>query len=319
LSKIEANKLELYYDEFDFEKMIGRVVDIIRFRTEEKKQRLTVSIDDNIPRQLIGDSQRLAQVIANFLSNAVKFTPERGDITLAASLLHEEDGVYTIRTAVTDTGIGISPEQQKRLFHSFQQAEAATSQKFGGTGLGLVISKNIVEMMGGQIELESEPRIGSTFAFTFKAECGAGSPPVALAEAGGGSDSNGIFRGCRVLLAEDVEINREIVLAILEPLLLQIDCAENGARALEMFAESPDSYDLILMDVQMPEMDGFAATRKIRALDSEKAKTVPIIAMTANVFREDIAECLAAGMNGHLGKPLDFSKLVEVLRKYLLT
>jgi signal transduction histidine kinase len=317
MSKIEANKLELYYDDFDFTQMIGRVVDIIKFRTEEKKQKLTVNIDQAIPRVLVGDSQRLAQVVTNFLSNAVKFTPDGGSIALETSLLREDNGVYTIRTAVTDTGIGISPDQQKRLFHSFQQAEAGTSRKFGGTGLGLAISKNIVEMMGGQVALESAPEKGSTFSFTFKAERGAEDAYTEQTKADEYSDFAGIFQGCRVLLADDVEINREIVLDILAPSLLQIDCAANGVQAFEMFAQSPDDYDLILMDVQMPELDGFAATRKIRGLEGEKAKTVPIIAMTANVFREDIEECLAAGMNGHLGKPLDFNKLIEVLRKYL--
>jgi signal transduction histidine kinase len=316
LSKIEARKLELFVEEFEFTKMIRRVIDIISFRAEEKKQKLTVNIDQAIPPLLLGDDQRLAQVITNFLSNAIKFTPENGEVALEARLLNEDQGLYNIRVAVTDTGIGISPEQQKRLFQSFQQAEAETSHKFGGTGLGLAISKNIVEMMGGQVELESEPEKGSTFSFTFKARRGTGKAD-GLGQAEEDSDNAGLFAGYKVLLADDVEINREIVLALVEPMLLQIDCAENGRQALEMFTEAPDDYDLILMDVRMPEMDGFEATSKIRELDSEKAKTIPVIAMTASVFREDIEECLAAGMNGHIGKPLDIKEFVEALRRFL--
>ncbi|MDR0220044.1 MAG: response regulator, partial [Lachnospiraceae bacterium] len=253
ISKIEANKLELFMAEFELAKTLQRVFDIIKFRSDEKKQEFVMEIDEAIPRTLIGDAQRLAQIITNLLGNAVKFTPEAGTVKLAARLLGaDENGVCTVQITVTDTGIGISPEQKARLFQSYQQADATTYSKFGGTGLGLAISKSIVELMGGEIWVESEMDKGSSFIFTFKAERGAG-----------------------------------------------------------------EAYHLILMDVQMPEMDGHVATRRIRSLDVPGAATIPIIAMTANVFREDIEECLASGMNGHLGKPLDFNKLMEVLRRYL--
>jgi CheY-like chemotaxis protein len=413
-----------------------------------------VHIDKAIPRILIGDDQRLAQVITNLLGNAVKFTPERGGITVDARLVSEENTICTIQIGVTDTGIGVSAEQQARLFTSFQQAEGSTSRKYGGTGLGLAISKRIVEMMGGRIWIESEVGKGSTFVFTIQANRGTdekrgllasgvnwgnirvlvvdddpdvrgyfteiaggfgissdavadGEAAISLIDERGGYDlyfvdwkmpgMNGIeltrkikesgkdnsvvimisaaqlgeieadakqagvskflakplfpstiadlineclgaetvaaaessqsaetddFGSCRIILAEDVEINREIVLTLLEPTGLHIDCAENGALALKMYCESPAQYDMIFMDVQMPEMDGYEATRQIRAFEAsrqgkEPLKAVPIIAMTANVFREDIEKCLEAGMNDHLGKPLDLDEVLTKLRKYL--
>jgi signal transduction histidine kinase/CheY-like chemotaxis protein len=318
MSKIEANKLELSFAEFDFEATIQKAVDVINFRIEERHQNLSVHLDKKIPRRLMGDDQRLAQVITNLLSNAVKFTPEYGSVKLDASLISEKDGISTIKIRVTDTGIGISEEQQARLFSSFQQAESNTSRKFGGTGLGLAISKRIVEMMGGKIWIESELGKGAVFSFTIRARRGA--------EDHSGTDSGRaarlrpetyIFEGCHVILAEDVEINREIVLSLLEPTLLSIQCAENGTEAVKLYRENPELWDLIFMDVQMPEMDGYEATRCIRALDTPTAKTIPIVAMTANVFREDIKKCIDAGMNDHVGKPLNFDEVLNKLYLYL--
>jgi signal transduction histidine kinase/ActR/RegA family two-component response regulator len=360
MSKIEADKFELSAAEFNFEKMLQKVVNVINFRIDEKKQHFTVHIDNNIPRILNGDDQRLAQVIANLLSNAVKFTPEAGSISLDTCFLKEENGLCTIQIEVADTGIGISEEQQSRLFTSFEQAERSTSRKFGGTGLGLAISKRIVEMMGGTILIKSESGKGSVFTFTVQIKRGVkpdADAPVSSAEgaaasvlpesdslrntdtlqrdAGAGDAEHSAsaetppadnFRGRRILLVEDVEINREIVLALLEPAGLEIDCAENGMEALQKFSEAPDKYDMIFMDVQMPEMDGYEATRKIREFENEKnqRKTdvefpqgIPIVAMTANVFREDIERCLEAGMNDHIGKPFNFDDVLAKMRKYL--
>ncbi len=448
MSKIEANKFSLSVYEFTFERMIQRVVDIINFRVDEKHQKLTVHIDQAIPRMLIGDEQRLAQVITNLLTNAVKFTSDSGSIHLEATLLNEQNGICSLQVSVRDNGIGISSEQLGRLFSAFEQAEASTTRKYGGTGLGLVISKSIVEMMDGKMWVDSELGKGSTFYFTahlarggeekrrllgpdvnidnarmlavdddpdilefFKEAAGqigiacdtAQSGAQALSRidgtgtydiffidwsmpemdgveltrsirATGASDavvimisatewsviqdealSAGVnmfvpkplfvssiaacideclgisgkdeanepdeevsFEGHTILLAEDVEINREIVIALLEPTSLNIDCAGNGAEAVNMFAAAPEKYDLIFMDVQMPEMDGFTATKTIRESAAPRASDIPIIAMTANVFKEDIEKCLAAGMNGHLGKPLDIDEVIDVLKKYLL-
>jgi signal transduction histidine kinase/ActR/RegA family two-component response regulator len=361
MSKIEADKFELSVAKFNFEKMLQKVVNVINFRIDEKKQHFTVHIDNNIPRILNGDDQRLAQVITNLLSNAVKFTPEAGSIRLDTCFLKEENGLCTIQIEVADTGIGISEEQQSRLFTSFEQAERSTSRKFGGTGLGLAISKRIVEMMGGTILIKSEPDKGSVFTFTVQIERGVetdADAPVSSAEGAAASvpsESDSLrdadtlqpdtgaedaaehsasaetppadnFRGRRILLVEDVEINREIVLALLEPAGLEIDCAENGTEALRKFSEAPDKYDMIFMDVQMPEMDGYEATRKIREFEKEKnqRKTdvefpqgIPIVAMTANVFREDIERCLEAGMNDHIGKPFNFDDVLVKVRKHL--
>ena len=331
MSKIESGKFEISSTAFDFEKMLQRVITFASFRADEKNQKLTASADGDIPQNLIGDDQRLAQVITNLLGNAVKFTPDGGSIRVDAALEGEADGVCTLRISVSDTGIGISPEQQGRLFSSFQQAESSTARKFGGTGLGLAISKSIVEMMGGRIWVESELGKGATFSFTVQAGRGeqqgaipdigdvmsgvgaAGRPRAAEEQALSGNR----FEGRRILLAEDIEINREIVLALLEPARLKIDCAENGAEAVRMFSAAPEGYDMIFMDVQMPEMDGYEATRRIRALEIPRAKEIPIIAMTANVFREDVDKCLAAGMNGHLGKPLDCDAVMNALEIYL--
>ena len=450
MSKIEAGKFELSQEDFNFEKVLQKVVDVVNFRVDEKQQKFTVRIDKAIPDTLVGDGQRLTQVITNLLGNAVKFTPEYGSIDLNTQLLSENNDICTIKIAVSDTGIGISPEQQLRLFQAFQQAESSTTRKFGGTGLGLSISKNIVEIMGGEIWVESEPGKGSTFAFTIPVKRGAnkkltlldsdinldsvrilavdddadilaffkrlmqefsvscdttasGEDALLLVEQHGAYniyfidwkmpgidgieltrrlkeracvpgktivimisatewgmiedeakmagvdkfiskplfpsaiadiinectgnrreqamevplDASVYLEGKRILLAEDVEINREIVLALLEPMQLTIDCAETGAEAVNMFIENSELYDIIIMDVQMPEMDGYEATRRIRSLDIPKAKTIPIVAMTANVFKEDVEKCLSAGMDDHLGKPININDLLEKLELYL--
>jgi signal transduction histidine kinase/CheY-like chemotaxis protein len=333
MSKIEADRLELSPAEFDLKALLQKVVNVINFRAEERHQTITVSFDENIPRNLIGDDQRLAQVIINLLGNAVKFTPEKGSIFLDAGLEKTMGDVYTLRIAISDTGIGVSEEQQARLFNSFEQAENSTTRKFGGTGLGLAISKRIVELMQGKIWVKSELGRGATFAFTFETQKGTEEIPAAKANgttASSGAETENMqadngelpeeiekFTGFRVLLVDDIEINREIVMAMLEPASLEIECAENGAEAVKLFSEHPERYDIIFMDLQMPEMDGFEATTCIRALDIPKARQIPIVAMTANVFREDIEKCLAAGMNDHLGKPLDFDEVLGLLHRYL--
>jgi signal transduction histidine kinase/CheY-like chemotaxis protein len=322
MSKIEADKLELVPTEFHFTETVHKGVDVLAYRMEEKKQRFSLNLDENIPPFLIGDDQRLVQVITNLISNAVKFTPENGSISVNAKLADVKGTQFVIQIDVLDSGIGMSKEQQGRLFNSFQQADSGISRKYGGTGLGLAISKRIVEMMGGRIWVESGQGKGSVFSFIVSFEKGSSEaenmPSVEKA-----SDEAVDFSGKSILLAEDVEINREIVLALLEPTGLSIDCAENGLVAVNLFTENPGKYSLIFMDVQMPEMDGYEATQKIRAFEikspggSESAKHIPIIAMSANVFKEDVQRCLAAGMNDHVGKPLDFNIVLEKLRRYL--
>jgi signal transduction histidine kinase/CheY-like chemotaxis protein len=324
MSKIEANKLELSSEGFSFGGMLRKAISVNNFLIEAKHQDFTLDVDRNIPYGLVGDEQRLMQVVTNLLTNAIKFTPEGGAIRLDARLEDERDGDCIIRVSVTDTGIGISAEQQARLFTSFQQAESSTSREFGGTGLGLAISKRLVELMDGRIWVESEPGAGSTFAFTVRLrradeglrDAGAGSPGRTR-DGGPVEQKVDDLSGYHVLLVEDIEINREIVLSFLEPTGVQVDCAENGEKAVEMIREHPGRYDLIFMDLQMPKMDGYEATRRIRAMDAAREKEIPIIAMTANVFREDVEKCLACGMNDHVGKPLDRERVLDKLREYL--
>ncbi|MCL2801830.1 MAG: ATP-binding protein [Treponema sp.] len=355
MTKIEADKLELSPANFVFKKMLDRVVNVISFRVEEKSQKLEVYIDSAIPKNLYGDDQRLAQVITNLLGNSVKFTPESGLINLEAKLLEEKDGFCTIQFMVKDTGIGISIEQQEHLFEPFNQGESSTTRKYGGTGLGLSISKNIIDIMGGSIWIESKPGEGAAFFFIVKIACSReklNEDKEPLLKDNKNKTTDGIFAGKNILLAEDVEINKEIVISLLEHTQAEIDWAENGKEAVRMFSESPDKYDLIFMDVQMPEMDGYEATRRIRELENQRSdstesaqdkdstsfaadksmefakqtpkqllkfpKGIPIIAMTANVFKEDVEKCLKAGMNAHIGKPVNNDEIMEKLQSYIL-
>jgi signal transduction histidine kinase len=323
MSKIEEDKFELSYTEFELNTMIQRVINIFEFRFGEKKQIFSMNLTPDLPKRIITDDQRLAQVVTNLLSNAVKFTPEGGSIMLTARRLEDKDRNFcTLEIAVTDTGIGIPKEQQGKLFDSFVQVDSSISRKFGGTGLGLVICKKIVELMNGKIWMESEKGKGATFTFTIRAEIGTsgvtGDAAVKAPDGGAPDNADNIdFHGKRILLAEDVEINREIVITVLQPMRLEITEAEDGQRVYDLFCANPDAYDLIFMDIHMPGVDGYEATRLIRTFNHPKAKTVPIIAMTANVFREDIERCHAAGMNDHIGKPLDFNAVKAILKQYL--
>jgi len=326
MAKIEANKLELSFVDFSFEKMIQKVVTVISYRADEKQQTLTININENVPKIIIGDDQRLAQVITNLLSNAVKFTPEGGYITLFASLIGEYGDECELRIDVVDTGIGISPEQQRNLFKSFGQAESETSRKFGGTGLGLDISKRIVELMGGRIWIESELGKGSSFIFTIKArrsdkpvEYFTMQPDRDLNRDANSGNASGSFEGMRMLIVEDIEINREILNSLLANTGLLIENAENGEEAVNMVKTASHKYDIILMDVQMPVMDGFEATGIIRSLPGCERGMLPIIAMTAHAFNDDIENCLNAGMDDHLSKPLDVERIFEVLYTHLIT
>ncbi|MCL2718470.1 MAG: response regulator [Lachnospiraceae bacterium] len=448
MAKIEANKLELTPIEYDFERMLQKVINVINFSVDEKEQTLFVDVDKNIPRFVIGDDQRLMQVITNLMSNAVKFTPEGGRINLYTALTGEVNGECELRITVTDSGIGISSEQQDKLFHAFEQAESGISREYGGTGLGLVISKRIVELMDGEIWVESELGKGSQFIFTVKVGRSKKNPSSLLApgvnwetvrilavddmpevreqfinmfkqlkincdvaadgveacniiEKNGGYDIyfidwrmprmdgleltrqikarndgrpsvvimitamdwefvkieateagvdrhivkplfsssiidaineclgtarnhaegsefvDGEFAGKRMLLAEDIEINREVLISLLKDSGIIIECAENGLEAYNKVMEAPDKYDVVFMDIQMPKMNGHEATRRIRALPALQGVNLPIIAITANVFKNDIEDCLAAGMDAHLGKPLDIERVYHVLRKFL--
>ena len=334
IAKIESGKFELHLGPFSFGAMLARTLSVFTFRMTEKRQDFTLTVDPEIPDCLVCDEQRLAQVIANLLSNAEKFTPDGGAISLEARLKERSGGRCVLEVAITDTGIGIDPAQSERLFLSFEQADAGISRKFGGTGLGLAISRRIVELLGGSIEVHSEPGKGSRFVFTVAvteaaSDCvpesgGRDESPHMATPADGESVEAPLaerlrpYAGTRLLVAEDVEVNREILAALLDGSGMELDFAENGRIAVERFAAAPERYGMILMDIQMPEMDGYEAARRIRAMEHPWAGDIPVIAMTANVFREDVEKSLQAGMNSHVGKPLEFEHVIQVFAQYLL-
>jgi len=305
---IEDNKLCLSFSEFSFSAMMGDILNKAKMDAKTKHQSFTSHIDPSIPGMLIGDERRLSKVIQNLLANAIKFTPERGSVQINALARAVENETLTLHIEVIDDGMGMSKEQQEILFLPFEQADGGIDRKFGGVGLGMAISQHIVGLMDGEIWVESELGQGTKAAFTVKMRL----KTLEAKESGPVT-----FEGKTALLAEDVEINREIVMAMLEETGLQIECAVDGREAVDIFSASPEKFDIIFMDINMPEMDGVEATRRIRSLQTPKGTAVPIIAMTANVLAGEIESYLAAGMNDHVGKPLDYEKLIELLRKYL--
>ncbi len=460
MSKIDSGKFEITLHPFDFEQMMRNVFNVIQVKLEEKKQNLHFDFNRIFKNKIISDELRLSQVLINLLNNAIKFTPQGGGITLV--IREEQDGTGKVsgktdtllssclHIEVIDTGIGISREQQERLFQSFEQADGSITRQYGGTGLGLAICKKIISLMGGDIWVDSEEGKGSRFIFefpvswgdpipaagilrkaapvsrilvvddaedvrmyfknvldTFSLSCdtaasgeealalvmnslrekktynmvfidwnmpgmnggdtarelrrllgedlpvvmisvsdwtdieeGAKSYGIAhflpkpvlpstlyntiveltddtLIQAAGPGTDTPDWQGKTILLAEDIEINQEIVVALLDGTGASVICADNGEIALELFQQNPDKYDLILMDMQMPVMDGICAAEKIRGLDIPAAKTIPIVAMTANAFKEDEQRCFDAGMNGHLAKPLEVESFFRVLDSYL--
>ncbi|MDR0723179.1 MAG: response regulator [Treponema sp.] len=450
MSKIEANKLEIINEEFELEHMIQHVFNVVQVKMDEKGQEFCVDVENAFTRMVISDELRLSQVLINLLTNAVKFTPDQGKISLSVHQTPIDGDTARLHIAVADTGIGITDEQKTWIFRSFEQAEGNTTRKYGGTGLGLSISKSIVNLMGGTIWVEDNPGGGSTFLFEiiikwgkvcradklpkrlrrilhilvvdddtetldyfenmlkdFSLNCdkaSSGEQAVKMAEchvrkgmpydlvfldwkmpgmdgvetareitriiggksiivmisAASQSEIRGVlslmgitnflpkpvlpstlyntivslmgyqretaledemeipaydWSGKRLLLAEDMEVNREIVMGILEDTGITIEWAENGIRAVEMFNQR--NYDIVLMDIQMPLMDGFDATRSIRTLEKPNAAGCPIIAMTANAFKEDVRACLAAGMNSHISKPIDVKHLFDTVSAYL--
>lgn len=312
MSNIDADKFTLTPGKLDFKKMIDRIIEAFKFKVEIRKQNFTVKIADTIPQFIVADEQRLSQTISNILSNAVKFTHDGGDIFFTAENVFEDEHTCSIQFTVKDNGIGISKERQSALFSPFEQADGGVARKYDGTGLGLIIAKRIAEMMGGSITIDSEPGKGSSFVLE-----------VTVKKAGTEVENDnipedGLFAGRNILLAEDVEINREIILSLLEHTDAGFITATDGAEAFETYAADPEFFDLILMDINMPVMDGYNATRCIRNSGLPGSDIIPIIALTANMFQEDIDKCLDSGMDGHIGKPVDAGKLIAQLKKHLL-
>ena len=273
-----------------------------------KDQTLIAEVDPSVPDILIGDERRLAQVIENLLSNAGKFTPNGGTVTIAAKAVENADGFLTARIDVTDDGVGIPADKQAAVFSAFEQADGGISRKYGGAGMGLYLSKTVVEMMGGAMWFTSAPGVGSTFSFTFKSKIG-------RPDAGAGAPAS--FAGVTMLLVDDVDINREIVIALLEETQMNFVCAENGREAVELYGGDPAKFDIVFMDINMPVMDGVEATRRIRSLGAPECARVPIIAITANTNPDEVESYLAAGMDDHLGKPADFEKIIRMIDLYV--
>ncbi len=315
LSKIEAGKLQLEHIEFDGSDVLEKVASLFGERLQEKGLVFHIEVP-HVPFKFIGDPIRLSQMLINYLSNAVKFT-EKGSITLRARVMEETDQDLLVRLEVEDTGMGISPEDQSRLFTAFEQADNSITRKHGGTGLGLAITKHLAELMGGEVGVESTPGQGSTFWFTARLGKGQMQSDQTAAGAVEPISLNEMLRrnhaGKRVLLAEDNELNRDLVDEMLSGTGLELDFAEDGKEALEKAQSS--TYDLILMDMQMPEMSGVEATKAIRQLPAYA--TTPIIAITANAFKGDRQICLDAGMNDHLAKPLKQQELHQALLDWL--
>ena len=317
MSKTESGKFALASEPFSVLSAADEVRQIIGQRCTEKGITFNCHTDD-LPDNIVkGDRLRINQVLINLLGNAVKFTDKDGQVGLAVHADAEDEAGITFSYTVTDNGIGMTEEQISRLFRPFEQADSSIAARFGGTGLGLAISQNLVNQMGGEIVVESTPDRGSTFSFTLTFEKTDETPIEAFRISEQGSLN---LSGHRILLVEDIEINRVILIELLSDTGLVIDEAANGEEALERFgAAAPGTYDLIFMDIQMPGMDGYEVTRRIRALERPDAHNVDIIAMTANAYREDIERALAAGMNGHVAKPIDIGEVRHLLAKKLLT
>ena len=316
-SKIEANKMELEAVDFQLEAVIDNMITLIKLKAEEKGIQLSVCIDPDVPKYLNGDPLRLSQVLINLGDNAVKFSNQGDTISFKVTLQEETELDARLQFNVQDTGIGITPEQQERVFQPFSQADNSTTREYGGTGLGLIISQKVVQMMDGEIWLESEQDVGSTFTFTVRLKKQQGSPSLT-----GSSDAKSKsmhkeasdrLHGAKILLVDDNDLNQEYLCELLEMRGITFETAFNGQEALNLLAKQ--DFDGVLMDCQMPIMDGYEATRQIRKQD--KLKDMPVIAMTANAMKGDREKVLAVGMNDHIPKPFKIDAMFATLDKWI--
>jgi len=315
-SKIESGNLVLESVEFDLAELVDDCVSVFSLRSREQNVPLQASIDSLVPVRVKGDPTRLRQVIINLLGNAFKFT-ERGEVQLHVTLDAQDDIWNRVRFAITDSGIGISPDQQARLFRSFSQADASTTRKYGGTGLGLAICKELVEYMGGEIGVDSRLGHGSTFWFTVVLETVVKQPVARKTEVSEAAHSNADLGKLRVLVVEDNNVNQLVILGMLKRLGIMPDIASNGLEGVEQVKAAAEPYDVILMDCEMPLMDGYTATERIREYEQGSGHRTSIIALTAHAMSEHLARSQAVGMDEHVAKPVSLEVLREVLERAL--
>lgn len=326
MSKIESGKVELRHESFNFRAFLQDFENLYGEQAKSKGISYETVLASDLEVQIIGDSLRLNQVLSNLLSNALKFTPAKGIIKLRVSKTGEDQENVYLRFEVIDTGCGIAEENYDKIFESFEQENVDVTYKYGGTGLGLSIVKRFTQLMGGGIHVTSVQGSGSTFTVDLPfGKIKESGKPTRFSDIDGRSDLardcyviDYDFKGKRILLVEDNELNREIAEELIGATGASVESAEDGVQAVEKFKESAEGYyDLILMDVQMPHMDGYEATRCIRALGRSDAQKVPIFAMTANAFAEDVQKSREAGMNAHISKPLDIRAVYKQMNRYL--
>jgi CheY-like chemotaxis protein len=316
-SKVESGKLELEETQFVLASVVENVRSLASIRASEKGLAFQLTVNPDVPAELIGDPLRYGQILLNLVTNAIKFT-ETGHVIVTISTGKQAERAIELVTSVSDTGIGMTPEEQVRIFESFSQSDSSITRRFGGTGLGLAISKALTLKMGGTIGVESVPGSGSTFTFTAILERPERMLERIAAEDAGAtvSATNGsTLAGRHVLVAEDNAINRQIIDRLLQRLGVSVVFAGNGREAVDAVLADPNLFDAVLMDVQMPVMDGLEATRLIRSRVS--SAQLPIIALTAHAMEEERNLCLAAGMNDHLTKPVDPRVLTRMLDRWI--
>lgn len=313
-SRLDAGRLTLERTAFDLRGLVRNAIDLLQPEARRKGIELNLHLAADLPLRAAGDPARLRQVLLNLVGNGIKFT-ETGSVSIDVRMTEDDGALVRVQFRVSDTGIGISPEAMERLFTAFEQADSSISRRFGGSGLGLAISRQLVRQMGGDIGVESRQGHGSTFQFDVVLSARRASDrvqPVAVTEVSKTSDQG--LTPCRVLIADDNATNRLVATRILERLGHHVTSVENGSEAVS--AVQSGSFDLILMDVMMPEMDGLQATSQIRALGGQAGRT-PIVGLTANTAPEDLAACLTAGMNGVATKPISAAKLIEAMTEAL--
>jgi len=316
LQKISSGKMEVAREPFSMRELLGDVGSMYAPVLEGKGLKFRTAGAEDFSGGYIGDSVKIKQILVNLLSNASKFTPRGGEVSLTADRTGLDSGRDEVRITVTDTGIGMSEDFQRRLFRPFEQEKTSYTSGYVGTGLGLNIVKNLSELMGGSVSVKSAPGAGSSFTVKLPLERGG---PAAETVRSAAADSPAPFARQRILLAEDNAINQQIaVLLMRERLNLEVDAVDDGQKAVEKLAGSrPGDYAAVILDVRMPVMDGLQAARAIRALDRPDAGTIPILALSANTFAEDVRQSLNAGMNAHLAKPIDIGELSAALHKYI--